>query len=116
MKGLCYIALIIGFFIFYQQNPVYAVIIIAGFIGLFVFFKSRKNSSKRGNFGFFSGRQTPQDNRIDDLIRLMMIQQLIASNSNGSRDKMDNEDEDDQKEHYIEKTKREILELLDEGY
>jgi hypothetical protein len=115
MKGLCYIALIIGFFIFYQQNPVYAVIIIVCFIGLFIFFKSRRSSSKRGSFGFFSGRQTTQDNRIDDLITLMMIQQLMASNSNGSKERMDPEDKFNQKEEYIEKTKKEILDLLDEN-
>jgi hypothetical protein len=115
MKGLCYIALIIGFFIFYQQNPVYAIIIIIGFIGLFLFFKSRKFSSKRGGFGFLSGRQASQDNRMDDLITLIMLQQLMNSNSNGSKDRIDQEEDYEFREKYIEQTKKEILDLLDEG-
>ncbi|MFX1470623.1 MAG: hypothetical protein ACFFB8_18405, partial [Promethearchaeota archaeon] len=70
MKGLCYIVLIIGFFLFYQQNPVYAVVIFALFVGVFIFFKSRKSSSSGGIFRFLSGKKAQQDNRMNDLITL----------------------------------------------
>lgn len=113
MKGLCYIVLIIGFFLFYQQNPVYAVVIIALFVGVFIFFKSRKLGSSSGIFRFLSGKQSEQDNRMNDLITLMMIQQLFSSD-NASKTPSHNEHERNQKESYIDKTKREIQSLLDD--
>ncbi|MFX0021515.1 MAG: hypothetical protein ACFE9S_04265 [Candidatus Hermodarchaeota archaeon] len=113
MKGYCYIALILGFFIFYQQNPLYAIIIIVLFIGVYLFFKSRSSGSNRGVFGFFSGKNAQQDNRMDDLITLMMIQQLMNSSSDSSDNRVDNEK---RKEHeqQIDKIKQEVLELLEE--
>ncbi|MFX0034265.1 MAG: hypothetical protein ACFE9I_01330 [Candidatus Hermodarchaeota archaeon] len=113
MKGLCYIVLIIGFFLFYQQNPVYAVVIIALFVGVFIFFKSRKSSSSSGIFRFLSGKQSEQDNRMNDLITFMMIQQLFSSD-NASKTPSHNEHEQNQKESYIDKTKREIQSLLND--
>lgn len=110
MKGLCYIALIIGFFIFYQQNPVYAVIIIVLFIGLYIFFKSR-TSGGGGVLGFLSGKNPQQDSKIDDLIMLMMIQQLMSPNERDTP-VIDNKKEERKKQ--IEKIKNEVLDLLDE--
>ncbi|MFX1419609.1 MAG: hypothetical protein ACFE9N_11875 [Promethearchaeota archaeon] len=112
MKGYCYIALIIGFFVFYQQNPVYAVVIIALFVGIFLFFKSRK-SGPRG-FGFFSGKGAQQqESRMDDLVTLMMIQQLLNTNSQDSDTRVYKDSEKDRK-HQIDKIKEEVLNLLDE--
>ncbi len=110
MKGFCYIALIIGFFIFYQQNPLYAIIIIVLFLGVYLFFKSRK-STGGGPFSFFSGNQSQHNTQIDNLITLMMLQQLM--NSNGNREHARNEKERENKVN-IDKIKNEILELLDE--
>lgn len=113
MKGYCYIALILGFFIFYQQNPMYAIIIIVLFIGVYLFFKSRSSGSSRGMFGFFSGKNAQQDNRMDDLITLIMIQQLMNSTSESSDNRVidDKKKEQDQQ---IDKIKQEVLELLEE--
>lgn len=112
MKGYCYIVLIIGFFVFYQQNPVYAIVIIALFIGVFLFFKSRKSSSRR--FGFFSGKSAQhQESRIDDLVTLMVIQQLLNTNSQDSDTRVYNDSERDRKQQ-IDKIKQEVLNLLDE--
>ncbi|MFX1377911.1 MAG: hypothetical protein ACFFA4_02360 [Promethearchaeota archaeon] len=113
MKGYCYIALIIGFFIFYQQNPIYAIVIIALFIGVYLFFKSRSSGSNRSILGFFSGRNTQQDNRMDDLITLMMIQQLMNSSSQSSDNRGGNDKKKEQDEQ-IDKIKQEVLELLEE--
>ena len=110
MKGFCYIALILGFFIFYQQNPLYAIIIIVLFLGVYLFFKSRKASGS-GPFSFFSGNQAQQNTQIDDLITLMMLQQLM--NSNGNREHPKNEKEQENKKN-IDRIKNEVLELLDE--
>ncbi|MFX1501153.1 MAG: hypothetical protein ACFFDH_09350 [Promethearchaeota archaeon] len=111
MKGFCYIALILGFFIFYQQNPIYAIVIIVVFIGVYLFFKSRKSGSGRGVFGFLSGKSIQQESRMDELITLMMIQQLMNSPSDINQTK-DNKKEE--REHQIEKIKNEVLELLEE--
>jgi hypothetical protein len=114
MKGYCYIALIIGFFVFYQQNPIYAIVVIVLFVGVYLFFKSRKTGRRGGAFGFFSGRNVQQDNRMDDLITLMMIQQLINSPSNSEDPKID-EQEARNRSQKIEKVKQEILDLLDDN-
>ena len=109
MKGLCYIALIIGFFMFYQQNPLYTIIILVLFLGVYLFFKSRSSGSGNGIFNFLSGRNPQQDNKIDDLITLMMLQQLLSSNPQ-NHDVRDNTEHNDK----IEKIKQEVLNLLEE--
>ncbi|MHA2260750.1 MAG: hypothetical protein ACXACO_22515 [Promethearchaeota archaeon] len=108
MKGLCYIVLIIGFFLFYQQNPVYAIVIIVIFVVGFLFVKSRKSGSG-GGFGFLKGKGSQQNNHMNDLITIMMLQQLIGESSPKERG-----NERDLREDQIEKTKQEILDLLDE--
>ncbi|MFX0002957.1 MAG: DUF308 domain-containing protein [Promethearchaeota archaeon] len=113
MKGYCYIALIIGFFVFYQQNPVYAIVIIVLFVGVYLFFKSRKAGGKSGIFGFFSGKATQQDNRMDDLITLMMIQQLLNSPTQDIDNRADEENTREKKKE-IERVKQEVLDLLDD--
>ncbi|MHA1940824.1 MAG: hypothetical protein ACW99E_21290 [Promethearchaeota archaeon] len=108
MKGLCYIVLIIGFFLFYQQNPVYAIVIIVIFVAGFLFVKSRKSGSG-GSFGFLKGKASQQNNHMNDLITIMMLQQLIGDSHPRERD-----NDRDLREDRIEKTKQEILDLLDE--
>ncbi|KKN27155.1 hypothetical protein LCGC14_0867480 [marine sediment metagenome] len=110
MKGLILVVLAIGFFMFYQQSPMYAIIIIGIFIAGYIFVKSRKSGSGIG--GFLKGK-TPQNNsNMDDLITLMMLQQL----TNNSNSRIENIDETKNNEHeeYIEKVKQETLALLDE--
>ena len=106
---------LIGFFVFYQNNPMYAVVIIVIFVGLFLFYKSRSNNSSSGLFSFLSGKGSHQDNKIDDLITLMMIQQLLNSPPSSKESNslsFDNDRRD--REQQIEKTKKEVLELLEE--
>ena len=63
--------------------------------------------------GFFSGKNTPQDNRMDELITLMMIQQLMNSPSDSTNNQVINEKKEE-KDRYIDKIKKEVLELLEE--
>lgn len=110
MKGYFYIVLIIGFFMFYQQNPTYAIIVIGVFAVGYIVIKSRKSGS--GLAGFFKGK-TPQTNsNMDDLITLMMLQQL-TSNSNSRTERFEDTTNDDHEKN-IEKVKQEALALLDE--
>ena len=114
MKGLCYIVLILGFFIFFQQNPVYAIIIIVIIAGVFLFFKSR-SSSRGGLFRFFSGPQAQQDEKINDLIMLMMIQQLLNPNEDRNKNPEYRPDfKKRERKDQIDKLKQEVFEILDE--
>jgi hypothetical protein len=110
MKGFCYIVLILGFFIFYQQNPVYAIIIIVLFIGVYLLYKSRSSSGGRP-FGFLSGNQGQHNTKMDDLITLMMLQQLM--NTNG-RNTHSSDDKKQKNKDHIDKIKNEVLDLLEE--
>jgi len=109
LKGLCYIALIIGFFMFYQQNPIYTIIILVIFLGVYLFFKSRSSGGSNGILNFLSGRNPQQDNKIDDLITLMMLQQLLSPNPQNPEIRNNTEHKDK-----IEKIKQEVLNLLEE--
>ncbi len=112
MKGFCYIALIIGFFLFYQQNPMYAIVIIVLFFGVYIFYKSRTSTSGNGPMSFLAGRTNHQDTKVDDLITLMMIQQLMSSNHNSGNNDPIRRSEDEKRIKKIEQTKQEILDLL----
>lgn len=112
MKGLCYIVLILGFFLFFQQNPLYAIICIVLFLGVYILFKSRSSQSSRRLFGFLKGANSQQDNRIDDLITLMMIQQLLSGHNDHNQHNSENTNQD--KNEYIDKVKNEVIDLLDE--
>ena len=110
IKGYCYIVLVIGFFIFYQQNPMYAIIIIGVFIVGYIVVKSRKSGSGIG--GFLSGKNSQPNSTMDDLITLMMLQQL-TNNSNSDLKQFEDRSNNDQEEQ-IERVKQEALALFDE--
>ena len=112
IKGYCYIALIIGFFIFYQQNPMYALIVIGVFIVGYIFVKSRRSGSGYAGSRFLSGKAPPHNSNIDDLITLMILQQL--NNNTNSEIKKLEEQAETENDKYIEKIKQETLALLDE--
>lgn len=110
MKGYIYIVLIIGFFMFYQQNPTYAIIMIVIFIAGYILVKSRKSGS--GVLGFLKGKAPQSNSNMDDLITLMMLQQL--TNNNNSRIERVEDTDSNEHEQYIEKVKQEALALLDD--
>lgn len=111
MKFLCYLVLIVAFMMYYQQNPVYTIVIIAIGIGLYVFFKARKNKS--GILSKFFGRDhSVADDRMDDLITLFMLQQMFNSSSQIQNRGQENKNKNTHKEE-LEKIKQEILELLE---
>ena len=102
---------------FYQQEPIFTIIIIGIAAGLYLFFRSRKSSSRRRSGGFFSaitGRTNDRYERnIDDMITLLMLQQLFSEKSSQPK----NEDliNKDISEHTkLEKIKEDILALLPE--
>lgn len=114
MKGLCYIVLIIGFFIFFQQNPVYAVVFIGIFIIGYLYVKSKRSGSNGGVFGFMKGNPQQQNGSFDDIITLMMLQQLFNTSGSHPSDRQIDSSNEKSNEEQIEQTKQEVLELLDE--
>ena len=91
---------------FYRANPLYAVIIIILFLGLYLLLKRRKNSRFGGGSSFFSGR----GNQQNDLVDLILAQQLIKSSKNHD---VSSYKGPDKKTMEIERIKQEILELFD---
>jgi hypothetical protein len=114
MKGFCYIVLIIGFFMFFQQNPLYAVILIGIFIAAYLYIKSKRAGSSGGVFGFMKGNQQQQNSSFDDIITLMILQQLFNTPGSNSPARLNDTIKEKSREEQIEQTKQEVLELLDE--
>ena len=116
MKGLCYLVLIIAFFIYYQQNPIFTVVIVIIGLGVYFYFKSRKSNSS-GTFAFFSKRSSSNQNKsMEDLIKFMMLQQILGSpaSSTHSREKNDNLMKENDYEEQIEVIKNEVLDLFED--
>lgn len=113
MKILCYFGIFVAFMLFYQKDPFFTIIILVISVGVYLFFKSRKN--KKGFFGaFLSGRANTQDNQIDDLITLMILQQMFSnSNSNYNSNETTTSGRENPKREDIDKIKDEILTLLE---
>ena len=97
---------------FYQKDPVATVVIVVLFLALYLFFKARKGRRMEGRGGFFKGSNSVRDNRVDDLVTLLVTHQLITSTSNKEYNDF-YQDEGDDREEEIERIKRQILELLE---
>ncbi|MFX1324095.1 MAG: hypothetical protein ACFE8N_04000 [Promethearchaeota archaeon] len=110
MKSMCWIIIIIAFFIYFQQNPMYAILVMAAVVFGYILVKSRRSDSKRGFFSFLKGSDSQENRYLDDVITIMMLQQLF----NGSNGLHEQEKVNNKKEIEIEKIKQEILELLDD--
>ncbi len=81
-----------------------------------MYYKSRngRNSLNRGG-AFFSGRQSQNNGRVDDLVTLVVLQQMFDKPSSNKVDELrSNQDKSHKQEEQIEKIKHEILELLEE--
>lgn len=76
MKGYCFLILAVAFLMYFQKEPVFTVTILAIGIGMYFFIKARK--SGKGLFSFMGGNMDPQQDRMNDIITLLMLQQLIS--------------------------------------
>jgi len=99
---------------FFQQNPLYAVIFIGIFIAVYLYVKSKRAGSGGGVFGFMKGNPQQQNSNFDDIITLMMLQQLFNTPGANSPERYNDPIKEKTKEEQIEQTKQEVLELLDE--
>lgn len=111
MKIFCYFVLIVGFLIFYQQEPVFSLVIVSIAAGSYIFFKVKKKGSRGASSGFFySGNKHSSLNKVDNLVDLILVQQLLTDNfiKIGSNKKQE------EKEQEIEKIKNEVLDLFED--
>ena len=109
MKGCFYLVLIVAFLMYYQENPVFVVVILTIGFGGYLLFKRKRSTNGNMRAGFFSGRPVGGNNNMTDIMTLLLIQQMYSQPENTHTSNTVSE------EHaQIEKTQKEILELLDE--
>jgi len=94
---------------YYQQNPVFVVVILSIGLGGYLLFKRKGSSNGNMKTGFFKGNQPQANNNMGDLVTLMMLQQMFSQQENSIP-----HESDDEHKIAIEQTQKEILELLDE--
>ncbi len=112
MKGFCLVAVVVAMLMFYQKEPVYTLVIIGVGLFFYLFYKAKKSGN--GLLGtFMSGNQTSQDRRFDDLMALIMLQQLLSNNSQGSSASREISEESQKRREEIDKIQNEVLDLLD---
>jgi hypothetical protein len=111
MKIFLYFVLIIAFLMFYQTNPMYAAVFMILFLGVFLFFKLRKRGEVLSGV-FFSGQNNKFDKRFDDIMLLILMQQLLTSNSDHNNTHSKNQSK--KNDIKTPKPKNEVLELLKE--
>lgn len=114
MKGFCLVAVVVAMLMFYQREPVYTLIIIGVGLFFYLFYKARKSGNGNGLLGaIMGGNQSSQDRNFDDLMALIMLQQLLSNNPQGSSASMEISKENQKRREEIDKTQREVLDLLD---
>ena len=111
MKAMCYLVLLLGFFMFFQQSPMYAIITIGAIAVGYLYLKSKRSqSSSSGILGFMKGNPQQDTRNYDDLITLMMLQQLMGStDSNHKAQEIDSSYQEE-----IDQIKQEVLDIFDE--
>jgi hypothetical protein len=80
MKGYCFLILAVAFLMYFQKEPIFTVVILATGFGVYLFIKAKK--SGKGMFNFLSGNEHPSQDRMNDVITFLMLQQLLSNNSN----------------------------------
>ena len=112
MKGFCLVAVVVAMLMFYQKDPVYTLVIIGVGLFFYLFYKAKKSGN--GLLGtFMSGNQTSQDRNFDNLMALIMLQQLLSNNLQGSSSSREISDESQKRREEIDKIQRDVLGLLD---
>ena len=113
MKVFIYFILIIAFLMFYRQNPVFAVIIIGLILGIYLFFKARKSRGTSAPGSFLSGFRRSQTNNMDDFLKFLLLQQITNSRSPSLVQNSTTPKKISKRQEQIEKTQKEVLELLE---
>ena len=106
-------AVVVAMLIFYQKEPVYTLVIVGVGLFFYLFYKAKKSGN--GLLGtFLSGNQTSAQNRnFGDLMALIMLQQLLSNNPQGSTVSREITEESQKRREEIDKIQREVLDLLE---
>lgn len=112
MKGFCLVAVVVAMLMFYQKEPVYTLVIVGVGLFFYFFYKARKGGNGLLR-SFMSGNQTSQDRNFDDLMALIMLQQLLSNNPQGSSVSREISEQSQKRREEISKIQREVLDLLD---
>ena len=113
-KIFLFFILAIAFLMFYQQNPIYTIIIVIVFLIAYIMLKVRKKSPNKSILTYFSGKNNQENDKMDDYITFMMLQQLVNPSSQSNKYEMDSSEIKTKSKYQddIEKTKQEVLNLL----
>jgi len=115
MKILIYFVLIIAFLMFYRQNPTFSIIILVVFLASYFYYKRRKGRGFASRGTFFSGRAIQRDGHVEDLVTLTILQQMLNNpTSVKAGDHKPRQTKEDQRAKDIEKTRKEIIALLED--
>jgi len=117
MKGLIYLGLILLFIMFFNTNPMLALVVLGCILGVFLFMRRRKSkASGRFSSGFFGSRigSSQHQSSFNAVLTLMMLQQMGISEEKSVPTKQDVSKEDKRREE-IERQKQVILKLLKSG-
>jgi hypothetical protein len=94
---------------YFQKEPIFTVIIIAIGVGLYLFIKAR--NSGKGMFSFMGDNENLQQDRMNDVITLMMLQQLFSNNSTYQQ-----QPSEKKQALKIDTTEKEIMALFERNY
>jgi len=79
-KIICFFVMVIAFFSFYQQNPLFTLGIIFVVIIGFLFYKKRK-SGKRSMGSPYMGQIGSRSSKYEKILSLLMVTQLMNTKS-----------------------------------
>jgi len=103
---------VVAMLMFYQNEPVYTLVIVGVGLFFYLFYKAKKSGN--GLLGtFMSGNQTTQNRNFDDLMALIMLQQLLSNDPQGSSASREISEQSQKRREEIDKIQREVLDLLD---
>ena len=98
---------------FYRQSPVVSIILVIVFLASYIYYKSRNGRNSSNPRTFFSGRQSQNNGRVDDLVTLVVLQQMVNKPTN-SYTKPVEDTLATEREKAIEQTRKEVHQLLEE--
>lgn len=82
-------------------------------LGIYLFVKARKSRGNTTANSFLSGSRNPQTNNTDELLRFLLLQQIIGSGKPSLIHYSPRPKKLTKRQKQIERTKKEVLELLE---
>lgn len=82
-------------------------------LGIYLFVKARKARGNNTSNSFLSGSKNPQTSNTDELLRFLLLQQIIGSGKSSFIKYSPHPKKLTKRQEKIERTKKEVLELLE---